>query len=136
MISIEIRGLEKFMLERNKMEARKIKLMTGVDREVSNFAHSVVRTAKLNYLSGPRPERLGVVTGRLRASVGFKIEKEIKERGDASLSIVFGTDVEYGRYHEQGTSRLKARPFLRPAVEDNMERFNERLDGLLQIVSS
>jgi len=51
--------------------------------------------------------RLLVATGRLRASL---------TGGDAGTVIGpelrFGTDVPYGTYHQYGTSKMVARPFL------------------------
>ena len=50
-----------------------------------------------------------VDTGRLRNSISHA-------RDDDAAYI--GTNVEYAPYVELGTSRMKARPFLRPAAED------------------
>lgn len=52
-----------------------------------------------------------VDTGRLRNSLKHQLE------GDAVCQI--GSDVEYGIYVECGTSRMRARAFLRPALEHN-----------------
>ena len=49
-----------------------------------------------------------VDTGRLRNSITHAREDELHE--------VIGTNVEYGRYVELGTSRAKAQPFLAPAA--------------------
>lgn len=51
-------------------------------------------------------------TGRLRAS----ISREVGKVGTVLVARV-GTDVAYGRYLELGTSRMAARPFLRPALD-------------------
>jgi len=101
-------------------------------------------TSKKDYLSGPRPGRLDRVTGRLRGSV----TTEASASGNTIVGKI-GTNVIYGRAHELGfrgnvtvsahTRRtaggsanvrshtrkmdIKARPFLRPALEDNLDRF-------------
>jgi len=49
-----------------------------------------------------------VQTGRLRNSIGYNVV------GPARAQV--GTNVEYGLYLEFGTSRMPARPFLRPIV--------------------
>ena len=69
--------------------------------------------AKEDYLSGPRPQKLGVVTHRLRSSVS---QNEFRPPG----YIEFGTDVVYGPAHEFGvpSRNLPARPFIRPAAEE------------------
>lgn len=52
-----------------------------------------------------------VDTGRLRASIGWRLE--VDTRG---LVALVGTDVHYAPYQEFGTSRMPAHPFLRPAL--------------------
>ncbi len=72
--------------------------------------------SKKNRLSGPRPNILGVVTGRLRSSISSS--KTVKE-GNQYLTKI-GTNVSYARVHEFGFAKrnLKARPFLGPSIED------------------
>jgi len=72
--------------------------------------------AKEKYLSGPRPQRLGVVTHRLRSSVDAS---EFAPPG----YIEFGTDVIYGPTHEFGAPErgIPARPFIAPSAEEAFE---------------
>ncbi len=53
-----------------------------------------------------------VDTGRLRSS----ITHEIDDAGDRIVARI-GTDVDYAPHVELGTSRMSARPFLRPALD-------------------
>ena len=53
----------------------------------------------------------GRVGGNLRSSIKNSIN------GDNSVDI--GTNVEYAGYVEKGTSKMKAQPYLTPAVEEN-----------------
>lgn len=53
-----------------------------------------------------------VRTGRLRASITWRLGTD----GLSSYADV-GTAVEYSVYVEMGTSRMAARPFLRPALK-------------------
>lgn len=64
-------------------------------------------------LSGPRPKYLGVVTGRLRASI---VTSGTFKRGDAWVNRI-GTNVEYGPKHEFGDG-VRKRPFLKPSLEN------------------
>ena len=66
------------------------------------------------------PGNLRVVTGRLRASINSKAQIV---RNDIVGSI--GTDVEYGAKHEFGTYGMKQRPFLKPAIEENLNKIND-----------
>lgn len=54
-------------------------------------------SAQRDYMSGPRPGRLGVVTARLRNSISWRVKDT---RGAITGRI--GTTVPYGRYHEFG----------------------------------
>ena len=110
-----------------------------------------------HYLSGPRPRRLGVRSGRLRRSIR---RLPTKVRGNAVESAI-GTNVEYAGAHERGFSgsvqvpahsrtvtqafgvpiapvraqvrahsrqvRIPARPFLRPAVADRIPDYETSL---------
>ena len=59
-----------------------------------------------------------VDTGRLRNSISH----EVVESEDA---VYIGTNVEYAPYVELGTRRMKAQPFLKPAVEDHMAEYEQ-----------
>ena len=69
--------------------------------------------------------RQGAVdTGRLRASVLNAIE------GDDS--VVIGTNVEYAPYIEFGTSKMAARPYLRPAAQNHSDEYKQMILACLQ----
>ena len=57
----------------------------------------VAGTAKRNYLSGPRPAKLGVLTGHLRRSIAT----EVRDSGGNVVGVV-GSNLKYARIHEQG----------------------------------
>ena len=57
-----------------------------------------------------------VDTGRLRASITHLVDDR---------SVTIGTNVEYAKYQEMGTSRMKAQPFLEPGISNNMSEFRE-----------
>ena len=88
-------------------------------------------------LSGPRPQFLGVVTGRLRSSI---TAGEPEHQGNTYTEKI-GTNVVYGAIHEFGgmTGRnhsvlIPPRPFLRPAIEDTDNR-QKILDILTQKIN-
>jgi len=81
------------------MAAARVGLVQGlrVIREVS----------QRNYLQGPRPERLGVITGRLLNSVRIGIENEGPDRAVGFIE----SDTPYSKYHEYGFyGKRKLRP--------------------------
>lgn len=65
-----------------------------------------------------------VVTGLLRNSITHAL--------DGTNAVHIGTNVEYAPFIEAGTSRMAARPFLRPAVEDYRDEYKEILENNLK----
>lgn len=55
-----------------------------------------------------------VDTGRLRNSITHAYDDD---------SAYIGTNVEYGKYVELGTSRMAARPYLGPAATQHSEEY-------------
>jgi HK97 gp10 family phage protein len=53
-----------------------------------------------------------VDTGRLRSSISWAVQI-----GGEGIVGRVGTDVEYAPYVEFGTSRMRAQPYLRPAIQ-------------------
>jgi len=64
-----------------------------------------------------------VDTGRLRASLDHKVEGH---------TVYIGTNVEYGKYQEFGTSNMKAQPFLKPAVIGQIEKYKQMVREALK----
>lgn len=64
-----------------------------------------------------------VDTGNLRNSITH-------QRGDNYVAI--GTNVEYAPYVEMGTSRMKAQPYLRPAVDEHLTEYEQIIKSSLQ----
>lgn len=64
-----------------------------------------------------------VKTGRLKNSITNYVE------GDAAY---VGTNVEYAPFVEEGTSRRKAKPFLRPAAEGHVDEWQKILKEELE----
>lgn len=66
-----------------------------------------------------------VDTGRLRNS----ITHEVDIGGHATI---IGSNVEYAAYVELGTSRQKAHPYLRPAVENYTQEYKSIAESALK----
>ncbi len=90
--------------------------------------------SKKNRLSGPRPNILGVKTGRLRSSISAS---RVHVQGD-TYEVRVGTNVVYGPIHEYGGQRgkgfMRARPFLRPSIE-NQDNRKQILDILTRNIN-
>ena len=64
-----------------------------------------------------------VDTGRLRNSITFYTDDD---------TVTIGTNVEYAQFVEEGTSRQKAQPYLRPAVEDHLDQYQAIVENELK----
>jgi HK97 gp10 family phage protein len=98
----------------------KMSFTTGSGREYK-------RGGKIHVASAPG-DPPAVDTGRLRASIstnwsggGERGEDQVGdpggERGGDVFKVVVGTNVKYAPFLEFGTSRMAARPFIRPIFE-------------------
>lgn len=65
-----------------------------------------------------------VDTGRLRDSITHQLEDHD--------SVVIGTDVEYGIYVHEGTSRMAGRPFLRNAAQNHAQEYADLVKQSLE----
>jgi phage gpG-like protein len=101
-------------------EFDKIAIKQAAEDALKTGMFDVERTSKYNYLSGPRPEKLGVVTGRLRNSILAKVTTT-----RSKIIGEIGTNVIYGRFHEEGTAKLPQRSFLGTAIEDNLANIEQ-----------
>lgn len=84
-------------------------------RDLVRRAIRVEAQAKLiasNESPSPPGQGPGVVTGLLRASITWRPGIDAQ-----SPYVDIGSAVEYAAYVELGTSRMAARPFLRPALD-------------------
>jgi len=61
-------------------------------------------------LQGAARRNTPVDTGRLRSSISRDVQKD---------EATVGTNVNYAQFVEYGTKRMKAQPFMRPAVDKN-----------------
>lgn len=61
-----------------------------------------------------------VRTGRLRNSISYGVDT-------SEPAVYIGSNVEYAPYVELGTSKMQARPFLKPAVEKYAGEYQDLL---------
>lgn len=65
-----------------------------------------------------------VDTGRLRNSITHAVIDE--------NSVAIGTNVEYAIYQELGTSKMKAQPYLKPAVMEHLNEYKEIAESAMK----
>lgn len=91
----------------------------GEMREKIPLVLEIIGMAAEGYAKGYCP----VDTGRLRNSITHTVQ------GD---SAYIGTNVEYAPYVEMGTSRMKAQPYLKPAVQNHMNEYKSLANKALK----
>jgi HK97 gp10 family phage protein len=75
------------------------------------------------FVESEAQENAPVDTGRLRNSITHEIEGRY---------AVIGSNVEYAPHVELGTSRAKAQPYLRPAIEENRDTIKKIITDELE----
>jgi phage gpG-like protein len=97
-VSLVIEGMKKLQ---GKLDRAADNTRDEMHREMKEATLLVAATAKRDYLSGPRPGKLGVMTNRLRSSLAT----EVRGLG-ANIQGVVGTNVKSARIHELGGTIL------------------------------
>lgn len=100
-------------LEKKFKETRK-KSKKTIEEALVNSALIVERDAKIN---------APVDTGRLRSSITHKEDGF----GSYNPAVEIGTNIEYAKHVEFGTSRQSAKPFLFPAYNNNKSKIIKEL---------
>ena len=78
---------------------------------------------KKSFGTGSYPK---VRTGHLKRSIYNKVYERA-----ANVIGVIGTEVIYGKFLEEGTKHMKARPFLRPTVERNETKLSTFITNII-----
>lgn len=155
-VEIKIEGVEGISKAANSFKAMRLQLRAKIYQSLLDFGNTAVASMKKDFMSGPRPTKIGVGTGRLRSSIRFKAVSK-----DDDMMLTFGTDVPYAAIHEYGGrtrphvirprrkpflayikdgkwnyvrgqvqhpgSLIPARPFMRPGIEQELPRLQQSL---------
>ncbi|WP_288782258.1 HK97-gp10 family putative phage morphogenesis protein [uncultured Kocuria sp.] len=88
---------------------------------------SSVLTASAAHIATEAKTRAPVRTGFLRGSIAVV--------PTGRLSVAVGATANYAAYVEQGTSRMAARPYMRPALEKELPALKTALHGIAGLVA-
>lgn len=94
------------------MQAISIKAEANAKKEITRKVYDT-----------PDPKSGYKRTGRLRNSITGEYDGN---------SAQVGTNVEYGPYVEKGTSKMKERPFIGPAISEHIDEYKEILQRTLE----
>jgi len=148
MIEITTTDVEKF---RRDMEEAKSKLPRQFYLALQRATRLVQTRSREEYLSGPRPRRLGVVSGDLRRSIKTAVFMRGSEGAGAVFSRLtyapvheFGARIRAkrgkylrfrtrdGLWHRVSEVVIPARPFLRTALRDCRSQIEELFADAIQ----
>lgn len=90
-----------------------------------NIETGLLRNSLTHAIDGQAPAKRSYESndGSKRGSYAGSVPKDKQ----GSRSVYIGTNVYYAPYVEMGTSKTKAYPFIRPAVEDHFEEYKRIL---------
>lgn len=91
-----------------KFQAAGPKIKAAIDAEVQKLGFALQLRVQRDWLRGPRPSKLGVVTGRLLRSITQGSGADTRSRfvsTPTSATAIVGTNVTYGAAWELGFSR-------------------------------
>lgn len=93
---------------------------TGLLRNSITFALGGQAPAIIDYQSDTKDKNGDFTTGHY--------EGEAPDDDDNQITVYVGTNVQYAPYQELGTSKIDARPFLRPAMEDYQREIEQIIE--------
>lgn len=104
-----------------------ITIKDNTEKVLSAFDAAVLRglTAVGMTAEAHAKKEAPVDTGRLRNSIANAVDADEK-------AVYIGTNVEYAPYVELGTSRMAARPFLRPAATEHGEEYKWIMEAAMK----
>ncbi len=112
--TVEIAGADKLMSKLRNIEDVDLEPAVKVTAQaVNNKAFDLARYDSGDMRNGIFNEVLHLVIGGKKTPVGRVV-----------------APVEYSIWHEIGTSKMKAQPFMKPALDEEKEPFNNRVKAL------
>ncbi|NSW92317.1 MAG: HK97 gp10 family phage protein [Firmicutes bacterium] len=112
-VSIQLIGVNELI---KNLEAVSDNITKDLTKAVKAGAKIVLDDAKA---------RAPVDTGELRDNMTMRVVE--KDRSQVEIDVGPGKDQFYGLFIEQGTSKMAAKPFLRPALDENKEKVQKAI---------
>lgn len=116
-LTASVQGVEKVALAFGTTMPANIR--AELRRAVDRLALELQAKVKRDWLTGPRPQRLGVLSGTLRRSINLaRIDTPTEVKAQVGTNVIYGHAWELGNVKNWQKQVQPARPFLRPAYEE------------------
>ena len=103
-VNVAVEGVEEFKAAMERFDSG---LQSHVHRQLASWAETVKVLAK---------QLVPVRTGHLRGSIYAKISEWVAE---------IGSEATYALFVELGTRRMRAQPYLFPAIQEHLPRLEQ-----------
>lgn len=117
LIEMEVKGFDEL---RKNIKALKLDFDKELKKAIRRFGKTVLNDGKKNYET-----KFTMRTGKGLES--FKLSVKEKDGEIFATIVAGGGEAYYVPMQELGTSKFEARPFLRPAVDENRDKI---VDGV------
>ena len=115
MADIKVEGLEKL-----EKKLKKNITLDDVKRVVRNNGSQLQ-----SKMQGNADFKKGYQTGTTKRSIGLEIQ-------DGGFTAEVGPETEYSPYLEYGTRFMEAQPFIKPAHEEQKQKFKQDMQRLVK----
>lgn len=129
--------------------AFQVGLLERITRMLTDTGQHVTGVAREDYLSGPRPERLGHKSGRLAASTTYRVDRNevsignnlpygaiwekggtipahvIRPKNGRFLVFEMNGHTVFARMVRKPARQVEARPYLAPALNDSLAKIRD-----------
>ncbi|MDA8212163.1 MAG: HK97 gp10 family phage protein [Clostridia bacterium] len=118
---------------RTKMQVKGLKELKQALEKVGQNVEEVLVEAVMagaKVIEKASKDKAPVKTGKLKRSIGVKL----KERTPYNAIATIGPNDEgfYGTFVELGTKKMAAKPFLRPAFDENVQEARKEIRRVLK----
>lgn len=100
--------------------------LTDIDSQANATELKALMTGA-NVVVNNAKRRVPKKTGTLSRSIHQEVSED---------SVLVGTDVSYAKYVEQGTAKMKGRPYLQPALAENETRIVNTVQKAMKQLTS
>jgi HK97 gp10 family phage protein len=98
------------------------KINTNINKNIDKAIEKGLTKAAV-YVQGEAKKRAVVDTGNMRANVYYKVV--------GFVALIYNT-VKYSIFIEYGTIKMQARPFMRPALYENIDKINRIISSSMK----